>query len=153
MVERLILTAVLPLIENALLEAGVPEEAIEWRMKDKDPVLVDLTALWPRDNPVRNIYAWVSGRWPRFYLDVKGHFWEGDPNHPRQIIPFPFPSDQRGEPAAIITVSGSTSNPSIRVASIADITRLSYGLNSLAKTVNRRYAIYQVSAPRLQRPL
>jgi len=136
--ERLVIKAIQPLIENALKKVGVPEEDIQWT--EMRPDSVDITASWPKHNPTRNIHAWLTGRWPRLSLDVEGYFWEEDmENESRQTHPFSFPSDHPGEPAAIIALNGLASNPNITIIGINELSR---GLNRLAADISGISGVY-----------
>jgi len=124
-----ILRVVQPLMEEALIKAGVSQSDIQWTEMRWD--MPDITASWPRDNPTRNIHASLrSPAWPRFYLEVEGAAWEDDEEKSQRRVRFlSFPGRQGG-PAGVITVSGLAADP---VVTVIDKDRLSNGLDQLAK--------------------
>lgn len=121
-----------PLMENALLEAGIPPDDINWVERKHD--MVDLTATWPKERPSRSIHTTLTGNGPtRFPVEAEGHVWEDDEERLERmnIRVFPFPV-QGIEPPGVVVVSGMLSDPAV---TIVNKDELLDGMRRLAKDV------------------
>ncbi|MBI4233752.1 MAG: hypothetical protein HY686_04860 [Chloroflexi bacterium] len=77
--ETLLLQKLLSEVKQVIRDAmtrHIPETDVAWtQMRWGIP---DITASWPKQNPTRNIHAWLEGTWPSYEVRFEGAQWVDD---------------------------------------------------------------------------